>query len=628
MDLQKTDRLYGEASSPLFARREPMVRDDAGRSEAFRNFLKDAELRRADERQGESRAASRRADAATTGRERGRDERIDSRDDNRGESRAASKSKSTDATRGTQQAAATNVRPAEAVTADVKVIGTQNLPPQGAAVSAVEPAAKTAPQAVAASPVPAADTDQPELPETVPTPVAVAPAPVATEDAAAKDAMADAGAVETVPATAPNAVPSAVPGTVQARPAADDTADRKKGAANAGQTPAGKAQAAAGTAAQPVVSEAGAGAVSGEGAAKTDQTTAQNAAVPVVAGEAKAQPVEAPSGDARAAGTPPVQTQPAEQGMPVQAQNGAATAALNTAATAVSAMAGGTQEPGLESLAADAGRGARSAGEPAAPAASGQGAGGAVPGAAASSGGAQANAGGQGNGQGNGQASGQNAAAQPPQQVAGSERPGMAGATTQDSFTTLLARAQGETLSTDPMTAGTPRPGEGAVAIPGTSATPGTQAAAAAAQAAAPSVPRPPMPVSNQVAIQLHNAAKDDVRRVTIHLRPEAMGKVEVSMEVDQAGRLQAVISAEKAEALDWLRRDAHHLERALQDAGMKMDQQSLSFNLRGDGQSGEGSDGKGSGGRGGASGQGDEVAEVPADGIMRRLDALVDVSV
>ena len=91
---------------------------------------------------------------------------------------------------------------------------------------------------------------------------------------------------------------------------------------------------------------------------------------------------------------------------------------------------------------------------------------------------------------------------------------------------------------------------------------------------------------------------------------------------------MQAVISAEKAEALDWLRRDAHHLERALQDAGMKMDQQSLSFNLRGDGQSGEGSDGTGSGGRGGASGQGDEVAEVPADGIMRRLDALVDVSV
>ena len=136
------------------------------------------------------------------------------------------------------------------------------------------------------------------------------------------------------------------------------------------------------------------------------------------------------------------------------------------------------------------------------------------------------------------------------------------------------------------------------------------------------------MPVSNQVAIQLHNAAKDDVRKVTIHLRPEAMGKVEVSMEVDQAGRLQAVISADKAEALDWLRRDAHHLERALQDAGMKMDQQSLSFNLRGEGQSGGEGGGKGSGGRGGVLGQGDEMVEAPADGIVRRLDALIDVSV
>ena len=397
---------------------------------------------------------------------------------------------------------------------------------------------------------------------------------------------------------------------------------------------AAKAAQAAAKAGNPAIVDA---AASGDGAAQTSEKTVQNAAVPTtVEGEAKAQPAEGQSADARPAGTPPVPSQPSEQGVPALAQNGAATAASANAGASASALTGGqmggqmgsTQEPGLESLAADAGRGARGAGEPAAPAASGQGAASA---GAASSAGAQANAGGDGNGQSAGQNAGQNAAAKQPQQAAaGADQPGTAKPAANDSFTTLLARAQGDARGADPMAAGTARPGEGSVVTPGASSTPGAQAAAsaAAAQQSAPSVPRPPMPVSNQVAIQLHNAAKDDVRKVTIHLRPEAMGKVEVSMEVDQAGRLQAVISADKAEALDWLRRDAHHLERALQDAGMKMDQQSLSFNLRGDGQSGGEGGGKGSGGRGGVLGQGDEMVEAPADGIVRRLDALIDVSV
>ncbi|WP_198154777.1 flagellar hook-length control protein FliK, partial [Oceanibaculum pacificum] len=145
-----------------------------------------------------------------------------------------------------------------------------------------------------------------------------------------------------------------------------------------------------------------------------------------------------------------------------------------------------------------------------------------------------------------------------------------------------------------------------------------------------PPPPRAPMPLSNQVAVQMHKAVKDEVNRVTIHLRPERLGKVEVSMEMDQAGRMQAVISADKPETLDWLRRDAQHLERALQDAGVKTDQGSLSFNLRGE-QQNNAQPGQhriaGGFGRGGADGEID-VAELPMDGIVRRLDALVDVSI
>jgi hypothetical protein len=621
MDLQTTDRLYGNTATSLFDRRDTTARDDAGRSEAFRSFLKDAEARRTEERH----SASRRDDAAAADRDPVRDDR-DAR-------RADTKPKNTEA--------ASETRPAKRALAGDAAAPAEGRPQKQAdsATGTVQDGAndtKATPQDVASAErqdasAPAATdaADMPEMPETVPAPVAVSDAPAETP-------------VDTTVEAAP---------AVQVPPVAADPAGQKKtkaaaavgqgneAQANANQANTNQADAAAKTAAKTAAKAAQAAASAGDPAlsgtadtavdagsgdvtTQTVQKTAQNAPVPTtVEGEAKAQPTEAQSADARPAGTPPVQSQPAQQGMPILAQNGAATAA----GASSPALTGDPTEPGLESLAADAGRGARNPGEAAAPAASGQGTGGTVPAGAASSGGAQANAGGEGNGQ----SAGQNAAAKQPQQAAGADQPGMNRSATNESFNSLLARAQGDAPGADPMAAGTARPGEGAVVTPTASGSPGTQAAAAAAaQASAPAAPRPPMPVSNQVAIQLHNAAKDDVRKMTIHLRPEAMGKVEVSMEVDQAGRLQAVISADKAEALDWLRRDAHHLERALQDAGMKMDQQSLSFNLRGDGQSGGGSDGKGSGGRGGVLGQGDEMVEAPADGIVRRLDALIDVSV
>ena len=57
---------------------------------------------------------------------------------------------------------------------------------------------------------------------------------------------------------------------------------------------------------------------------------------------------------------------------------------------------------------------------------------------------------------------------------------------------------------------------------------------------------------------------------------------MEVKLEIAKDGRAKAMIIAERSETLDILQRDVRVLERALQDAGLKTDQNSLSFDLHG----------------------------------------------
>lgn len=97
--------------------------------------------------------------------------------------------------------------------------------------------------------------------------------------------------------------------------------------------------------------------------------------------------------------------------------------------------------------------------------------------------------------------------------------------------------------------------------------------------------PKPPVPprlVTNQVAVQIQKAAAQGSDRINIQLKPAELGRVEVQMDVAKDGRVTAVISAERSETLDLLQRDARALQSALNDAGLKADSDSLSFNLKG----------------------------------------------
>ena len=99
--------------------------------------------------------------------------------------------------------------------------------------------------------------------------------------------------------------------------------------------------------------------------------------------------------------------------------------------------------------------------------------------------------------------------------------------------------------------------------------------------APSPSAPTQP-PVAEQVSVQISKAVKAGVDRIDIQLRPKELGRVDVRLELAGDGRVTASVTVDNQETLDMLKTDARGLERALDDAGLKADSNSLSFNLRG----------------------------------------------
>jgi flagellar hook-length control protein FliK len=91
-------------------------------------------------------------------------------------------------------------------------------------------------------------------------------------------------------------------------------------------------------------------------------------------------------------------------------------------------------------------------------------------------------------------------------------------------------------------------------------------------------------PVVTQVAAQVAQAAADGTDRINIRLSPAELGRIDVKLDFGPDGRVQAVFAAERPQTMELLQRDARDLERALQDAGLRADSGSLSFNLRGNG--------------------------------------------
>lgn len=99
---------------------------------------------------------------------------------------------------------------------------------------------------------------------------------------------------------------------------------------------------------------------------------------------------------------------------------------------------------------------------------------------------------------------------------------------------------------------------------------------AQARPAAASSLP------ANQVAVHIQRAVSAGQDRIRITLHPAELGQIDIKLQVGNDGNVKATVSVDRPDTFDLLQRDARGLEKALQDAGLKTDSGSLSFNLKG----------------------------------------------
>lgn len=91
--------------------------------------------------------------------------------------------------------------------------------------------------------------------------------------------------------------------------------------------------------------------------------------------------------------------------------------------------------------------------------------------------------------------------------------------------------------------------------------------------------------VVEQVSLYLNKQAKAGSDSFTLQLRPADLGRVEVKLEISADKQVQGKIIVDNQATLDLLAKDSSSLTRALQDAGLQADSNSLQFSLRGDGQ-------------------------------------------
>ncbi len=109
--------------------------------------------------------------------------------------------------------------------------------------------------------------------------------------------------------------------------------------------------------------------------------------------------------------------------------------------------------------------------------------------------------------------------------------------------------------------------------------------------------------VADQVSVQISKALNAGNDKISIQLKPAELGRIDVQMEVGHDGRVTAVVTADNKSTLDLLQKDSKELQQALQQAGLHADNDSLSFNLR---EQGDGNEMAGSSGNGGDEGLND----------------------
>ena len=111
-------------------------------------------------------------------------------------------------------------------------------------------------------------------------------------------------------------------------------------------------------------------------------------------------------------------------------------------------------------------------------------------------------------------------------------------------------------------------------------AAPGAEKITPPAQAESP-LPHQPTPDVNQFAVEVAAKSQAGAKQFDIRLDPPELGRVEVRLSIDAAGKAEAHLTAETSQTLDLLQKDAPVLARALREAGLNLSQDGLNFSLK-----------------------------------------------
>lgn len=90
-----------------------------------------------------------------------------------------------------------------------------------------------------------------------------------------------------------------------------------------------------------------------------------------------------------------------------------------------------------------------------------------------------------------------------------------------------------------------------------------------------------PSPALQTLKLQIQRGMDAKIDSMTVKLQPASLGKVDVKLQFGDDGAMKAHLSVEKPETLTLLQKDSHSLERMLQDAGISLDDNALSFSLQ-----------------------------------------------
>lgn len=148
------------------------------------------------------------------------------------------------------------------------------------------------------------------------------------------------------------------------------------------------------------------------------------------------------------------------------------------------------------------------------------------------------------------------------------------------------------------------------------------QTTASGAQAAMTAVPQAAtgqaVPVT-ALAVEITRQAMNGKTQFDIRLDPPELGRLNVRLEMDASGQTRTHMVVERAETLEMLTTDARNLERALQQAGLKTEPGSVSFELAQDAADGFAQDQQSAGAddQQGETGTGDTPVADPDDSML-----------